>query len=107
VELVYNRMAQDAGVDVMESYLFPAKNGAGYFATKRFDHLENGARLHTHTASGLLHSDFRVPSLDYGDLIKAAAVLTRDMREAQKMFRLAAFNVLSHNRDDHAKNFSF
>lgn len=24
-----------------------------------------------------------------------------------KMFRLAAFNVLAHNRDDHAKNFTF
>ena len=34
-------------------------------------------------------------------------VLTRDIREAEKMFRLAAFNVLAHNRDDHAKNFSF
>ena len=33
--------------------------------------------------------------------------LTRDIREAQKMYKLAVFNVLSHNRDDHAKNFSF
>jgi len=33
--------------------------------------------------------------------------LTRDIREAQKIYRLAVFNVLSHNRDDHAKNFSF
>lgn len=33
--------------------------------------------------------------------------MTRDMLEAEKMFRLAVFNVLSHNRDDHGKNFSF
>jgi serine/threonine-protein kinase HipA len=34
-------------------------------------------------------------------------VLTKDVREVEKMFRLAVFNVLSHNRDDHGKNFSF
>jgi serine/threonine-protein kinase HipA len=33
--------------------------------------------------------------------------LTRDVREAYKMFRIGVFNVLSHNRDDHSKNFSF
>jgi serine/threonine-protein kinase HipA len=33
--------------------------------------------------------------------------LTRDVREIEKAFRLAAFNVLTHNRDDHSKNFSF
>lgn len=33
--------------------------------------------------------------------------MTRDMTEVEKMFRLAVFNVLSHNRDDHGKNFSY
>lgn len=107
VEYVYNRMARLAGLEVMDTHLFPAKKGAGYFATRRFDHVPGNKRLHKHTASGLLHADFRVPSLDYQDLIKGTAALTRDMREAQKMFRLAVFNVLAHNRDDHAKNFSF
>ena len=107
VEYVYSLMAQEAGLEMMEAHLFPAKKGAGYFATKRFDRTESGERLHMHTACGLLHSDFRVPSLDYQDLIKATMILTRDIREAQKMYRLAVFNALSHNRDDHAKNFSF
>lgn len=107
IEYVYSIMAQEAGLEVMDAYLFPAKKGAGYFATKRFDRTENGKRVHMHTACGLLHSDFRVPSLDYQDLIKATMILTRDVREAQKMYRQAVFNVLSHNRDDHSKNFSF
>jgi len=34
-------------------------------------------------------------------------VLTRDVREVEKMFRLAVFNAMAHNRDDHAKNFSY
>jgi serine/threonine-protein kinase HipA len=29
------------------------------------------------------------------------------MREVEKMYRIAVFNVAAHNRDDHGKNFSF
>jgi serine/threonine-protein kinase HipA len=60
-----------------------------------------------HTACGLLHSDYRTPSLDYEDLSALTSSLTRDVREVEKMYQLAVFNVLSHNRDDHSKNFSF
>ena len=60
-----------------------------------------------HSVCGLLHSDFRIPSLDYENLISLTLVMTRDIREVEKMFRLAVFNILAHNRDDHAKNFSF
>lgn len=106
IEFVYAEMARRAGIDMPETHLFPANQGAGYFATKRFD--RNGTkRLHMHTACGLLHSDFRTPSLDYQDLIELTTLLTRDVREVEKMFRLAVFNVLAHNRDDHSKNFSF
>lgn len=106
IEFVYAEMARLAGIDMTETYLFSAKHGAGYFATKRFDR-SRATRLHMHTACGLLHSDFRTPSLDYQDLIELTALLTRDVRETEKMFRLAVFNVLAHNRDDHSKNFSF
>lgn len=106
IEYVYALMAKEAGVIMPEVYLFPAHKGAGYFATKRFDR-DGGKRLHVHSACGLLHSDFRTPSLDYEDLIALTGMLTRDAREVEKLYRLAVFNVLSHNRDDHAKNFSF
>ena len=106
VEYVYALMAKDAGLDMTEAHLFSAQTGAGYFATKRFDR-NAGQRVHIHSACGLLHSDFRVPSLDYEDLIALTGMLTRDVREVAKMFQLAVFNVLAHNRDDHSKNFSF
>ena len=106
IEFAYADMARAAGIDMMATYLFPAKKGAGFFATQRFDR-EGSKRLHVHTASGLLHADHRIPSLDYEDLIVLTMRLTRDIREAEKMFRLAVFNVLAHNRDDHAKNFTF
>lgn len=106
VEYVYSIMANQAGLSMEATHLFPSKKSVGFFATKRFD--RNGTqRFHTHTACGILHSDFRTPSLDYSDLMTLTRALTRDVREAYKMFRIGVFNVLSHNRDDHSKNFSF
>ncbi len=106
IEYVYSIMAKQAGLTMAETHLFPSMEGAGYFSTQRFDRNAE-QRFHTHTACGLLHSDFRTPSLDYEDLLSLTQVLTRDVREVEKMFRLAVFNVLSHNRDDHSKNFTF
>lgn len=60
-----------------------------------------------HTASGLLHADHRIPSLSYETLIKATLWLTKNVKEAERLFRQAVFNIFAHNRDDHAKNFSF
>ena len=106
IEYVYALMAKDAGIEMPLFHLFPSGEGPGYFAAKRFDR-DGNKRLHMHTACGLLHVDFRSQSLDYKDLINLTFLLTRDIREAEKMFRLAVFNVLAHNRDDHTKNFSF
>jgi len=106
IEYVYALLAKDAGIDMPDVHLFPAQKGPGYFATTRFDRVDL-KRYHMHTACGLLHSDFRTPSLDYEDLLTLTGVLTRDVREIEKAFRLAAFNVFTHNRDDHSKNFSF
>jgi serine/threonine-protein kinase HipA len=60
-----------------------------------------------HTIAGLLHADHREPSLDYESIMKATLYLTKDIRQCETQFRNAVFNVLSHNRDDHSKNFSF
>ena len=111
IEYIYSLMAKRAGVFIPDTYLFSADKGAGYFAIQRFDREQSKEgeerRFHMHTACGLLHSDFRVPSLDYKDLLELTRVLTRDVQEVEKMYRLAVFNVLAHNRDDHSKNFSF
>ncbi|MEX0965354.1 MAG: type II toxin-antitoxin system HipA family toxin [Pseudohongiellaceae bacterium] len=106
IEFVYALMAKEAGVVMPDVHLFPAQRGAGYFAIKRFDR-DGDKRYHMHTACGLLHSDFRTPSLDYEDLIGLTGMLTRDVREVEKLYQLAVLNVLAHNRDDHSKNFSY
>lgn len=106
IEYVYALMAKEAGIIMPDVHLFPAQHGAGYFAIKRFDR-DGDKRYHMHTACGLLHSDFRTPSMDYEDLIALTGMLTRDVREIEKLYRQAVFNVLAHNRDDHSKNFSY
>ncbi len=106
IEYAYHLMAIDAGLNVPEARLFNSKKCIGYYGVKRFDR-ERSKFIHMHSLSGLLHADHRVPSLDYGTIMKATAWLTKDVRECEKMFRNAVFNVFSHNRDDHAKNFSF
>lgn len=106
VELAYAHMAVAAGLLLPEVKLLPSRHGPGYFASRRFDR-DGTRRTHVATAAGLLHADFRLPSLDYLDLTRLTLHLTRDQREAERMVRLAIFNVLAHNRDDHAKQFTF
>ena len=106
VELAYAEMARLAGIDMPETYLFPAAQGPGHFAIKRFDRAGNG-RLHMQTVSGLLNADHRLPSLTYNDLLKLTRTLTRDQKAVDQIFIRMLFNILAHNRDDHTKNHSF
>ncbi len=106
VEYVYALMARQAGVRMPPARLVPSRSGAGHFAVKRFDRVDGG-RLHMHTVGGLLHSSIDDAVLGYQTLINLTMRLTRDIREVERMYRLAVFNVLAHNRDDHAKNFGF
>jgi serine/threonine-protein kinase HipA len=102
VEYEHSLMARRCGIEMPETRLFQEK----YFGVRRFDR-DGSRRFHVHSAAGLLYASHRLPSLDYSGLMKATLALTRDMSEAEKMFRLMVFNVLIGNRDDHARNFSF
>jgi serine/threonine-protein kinase HipA len=106
IEYAYHLMAKDAGLDIPEAKLFKSKKCDGYFGVKRFDR-QKSSFIHMHTISGLLHADHRSPTLDYETLLKATLYLTKDIQECEKQFRQMVFNIFSHNRDDHAKNFSF
>ncbi len=105
IEYAYSQMARAAGVEIPETHIFGA-NKKRYFGIKRFDR-DGDRRIHMHSLSGLLHSDHRTPALDYDAFLKATQVLTKDVSQVERAYRLACFNVLAHNRDDHAKNFSY
>lgn len=102
IEYNYSVFAKKCGIEMPETKLFEGK----YFGVRLFDRDKNN-RIHVHTASGLLYADHRLPALDYDDLLKLTRYITGDLSEVEKMFRLMIFNIVTGNKDDHAKNFSF
>ena len=111
LEYLYSVCAKKCKIDIAKTKLFPSKISSGYFGIKRFDRkkLSTGAirKLHMISVSGLLETSHRIPNLDYNDLMQLTLNLTKSFEEVEKLFRLMCFNVFSHNRDDHSKNFSF
>jgi serine/threonine-protein kinase HipA len=106
LEAAYADMARAAGVDVSETRLL-ARNGAGYFATRRFDRPRAGARLHVASVSGLIDAPWDSCAFSYEDLLKVVRAVTRSQPDVERMFRRMLFNILAHNRDDHVKQHSF
>jgi serine/threonine-protein kinase HipA len=106
VEYAYAHMAEAAGVDMPPTRIFETSAGDRFFGIKRFDR-DGNRRFHVHTFGNLIQANFRIPSTDYGDLLKATSILTRNHRDVLRAFRRMVFNVLAHNRDDHVKNFAF
>ena len=106
IEYAYYKMAQAAQIDMSECKLLESAQGLQVFATKRFDRIGN-KRLHMHSMAGLTHDNFRISNIDYGHIIDAAFRLENTAVAREKVLRLAAFNIFSHNRDDHSKNFSW
>jgi len=107
VEYAYSLMAGAAGIIMPETRLFITDEGDSFFGAKRFDRGPDNRRYHVHTFGNLIQSNFRIPSCDYGDLLKVTSILTRNRTNLLAACRLMLFNVLTHNRDDHVKNFSF
>lgn len=110
-ECIYSECARKCGIKMTETRLFPSKICDGYFGTVRFDRIPYEGKMkkvHMATAAAILEADFMSPCLDYSVLMKLTHVLTRgNAEDMENMFRRACFNVFAHNRDDHAKNFTF
>nr|WP_207190937.1 type II toxin-antitoxin system HipA family toxin [Halochromatium salexigens] len=109
-EAAYLTMARQAGIEVANWRLLeaPAASGARqWLAMERFDTQGPDGRWHLHSACGLLDADFRLPSLDYADLIKASSLLCQSPAVGQAQFRRAVFNLFALNQDDHSKNWAF
>lgn len=102
MEFRYNEIARKCGITVPDFKLMEGK----YFACKRFD-VENGVRLHIATAGALLSESILQPRLEYKTLLHLTGYLTQDPKQVDEMFRRMVFNVLTENKDDHAKNFTF
>lgn len=105
-EYQYSLCAKNCGINMTETKLFSSEICSGYFGIKRFDR-KNNKKVHMVSVSGLLETSHRLPNLDYNLLMKLTLELTRNYEDIEQLFRLMCFNVFSHNRDDHSKNFSY
>ncbi len=106
IEAAYAAMAQAAGIEVAPYRLLPSRTGPGHFASRRFDRDADGP-LHLHSLAGLLQADPDGAAISYREYLRATQYLTRDIRAVEAAFRRMVFNVLAHNRDDHARNHAF
>ena len=111
MEKEYMDCAGYCGITVPETKLMPSRLCSGYYAVRRFDRsIVEGkrVRLHMLTAAAILESDWRNIALDYHTLMKLTRILSLDNPvDVDQMYRRMCFNVFAHNRDDHAKNFSW
>ncbi|MFI3261686.1 MAG: type II toxin-antitoxin system HipA family toxin [Rikenellaceae bacterium] len=103
MEYKYNEVARKCGIVTPDFKLVEGK----YFASKRFDCDDNGTRLHVATAGALLNESIFMPKMDYRTLLHLTGYLTQSKEQVEQMFRRMIFNILSGNKDDHVKNFSF
>ena len=112
MEKAYMDCAEACGITVPETCLKPSKCCPGYFSARRFDRIrmDDGSlqKRHVLTAAAILEVDWRTPSLDYHTLMKLTKIICRDNPEdVRQLYLRMCFNVFSHNRDDHSKNFSY
>jgi serine/threonine-protein kinase HipA len=108
-EAAYFTLAHKAGIQVPQwSLIRPPEDSAAiaWLAMQRFDRTAQG-KIHLLSACALLDADFRLPSLDYLDLIKATSILCQSPMAGQMQFRRAVFNYYALNQDDHTKNTAF
>lgn len=108
IEQLYMILAKECGLNVQPSKYVDLGQSRGCFATKRFDIDDKANAIHTHTLSGMLDLNFKIPAIfDYKDYLKLTTVLTKDISQSASALNHCIFNVLFSNKDDHYKNFSF
>ncbi|MDQ6943841.1 MAG: type II toxin-antitoxin system HipA family toxin [Candidatus Eremiobacteraeota bacterium] len=108
LEAAYAAMARAARINVPDHRLIRAGGkSVGYFASKRFDRAPGGVRHHMISVAGTLDLDWMAPELDYLNLLRLVRRATRSQDDVEEMIRRMVFNVVAHNRDDHAKQHAF
>lgn len=100
LEYVYYKMALDAGIEMMPSFL-KSFGDVTHFLTKRFDRIGN-TRLHIQTLAAMAPL-----CRDYEGIFEVIRKLQLPQRSWNQQYLRMVFNFLSGNVDDHAKNFAF
>ena len=107
MEYLYLTLAKECGIDVPDVYLHE-EEGQHHLIIKRFDRDANDRKIHTCSASGLMHKDISVTKImSYEELFRFTNRVCTNQSAIKELFRRMVFNALSFNVDDHAKNFEF
>jgi len=104
LEYTYYQMAIDCHIKMTESSLY----NDTHFLTKRFDRDSKGEKIHVHSLCGILGIDYnQVGQYSYEQYFMTARRIDLGQDSMEEIYRRMVFNVLTHNCDDHCKNFSF
>jgi serine/threonine-protein kinase HipA len=107
IEEAYADMAKAAGLVMSEHRLIPARQGPGYFATRRFDRTDGGGRLHMVSLAGAAEAPSEPGIVSYDTFLRATQAITRRQPDVEAAFRRMVFNILASNRDDHTRQHSY
>lgn len=108
LEAAYAVAAACAGIAVPRTRLLPSRKACEpYYAIERFDRAPDGSRKHMLSAAGALEISWDIPKISYENLFALTRVVTHNEADVREMVRRMVFNVLAHNRDEHAKQHSF
>lgn len=107
IEYVYNELAYEAGINMMECRLLH-DNDHAHFMTQRFDRIEGNTKIHVVTFAGMMHADRDPPGLvGYERLFQTIRELGLPQSDLTEMYRRMVFNICARNQDDHTKNHAF
>jgi serine/threonine-protein kinase HipA len=107
IEEAYAKMAEAAGLVMSEHCLIPARQGPGYFATRRFDRTDGGGRLHMVSLAGAVEAPSEPGIVSYDTFLRATRAITRRKPDVEAAFRRMVFNILASNRDDHTRQHAY
>jgi serine/threonine-protein kinase HipA len=107
IEEAYADMAEAAGLMMSEHRLIPARQGPGYFATRRFDRTDGGGRLHMVSLAGAVEAPSEPGIVSYDTFLRATQAITRRQPDVEAAFRRMVFNILASNRDDHTRQHAY
>lgn len=110
-EMVTNKLAAKAGINVPESEIKQFNNDYHTFITKRFDRNEKGERIHFASAMTMLgyaDGDGHDTGVSYFEiaefLMRHGAETNTDLEE---LWRRIVFSICVKNTDDHLRNHGF
>lgn len=108
LEFTYSEMARRCHITVPKTYMLE-ENGRAHFLIERFDRTTTKEKkFHYASLCGISGKDYNQKhSCTYEEYFQITQYLTKDMSQVIEAFKLAVFNIVFRNQDDHTKNFGF